>query len=181
MPIARSAIQRNSFATLAHPMLEELSRTFGVTTIATQLVQDREMVVVALCLAQLPFRLSTELGSRFPALTSATGRCVAAFADDDEAPLRRRFEQLKWDNPPEFDTWKTQIDETRRDGYGIDRGEFIGGVTIIAAPFFNAVGAVGRSLVAMGTSEKMESTGVALIAEQALRMRDHIAGYLISE
>ena len=44
------------------------------------------MVVVALSRSQIPFRLHVDVGSRFPALISATGRCVAAFSGQ---PLKR--------------------------------------------------------------------------------------------
>ncbi|MBL4721751.1 MAG: IclR family transcriptional regulator, partial [Alphaproteobacteria bacterium] len=110
----------------------------------------------------------------------ATGRCVAAFGDFDTTTLQSRFALVPWDKQPSFDTWKAQIDNTRRDGYGIDLGEFISGVTIIAAPFFNSSGAVTRSLVALGTSEKMEMTGITSIAHKMLKMRDSVSDYLMS-
>lgn len=181
LPIARSAIQRNSFATLAQPTLEELSRLFEVTALATQLVELQHMVVVALSHARMPFRLSSELGSRFPALISATGRCVAAFSNLDQARLRRSFEQLKWDNPPEFQTWLGEIAQVRETGYGLDRGNYISGVTIIAVPFLGADGGVAQSLVAVGIAEKMEAVGVPRIAQDMLRRRDQINGYLMGE
>ena len=179
LPIAHSAIKRSDFATLAQPMLVALSERFAVTTMATQLFESQEMVVVALSHAQLPFRLSTDLGSRFPALTSATGRCVAAFGDFDSAALRDRFDCAPWDNPPKFESWKAQVEMSRQDGYGVDIGEFISGVTIVAAPFFNSNGAVVRSLVALGTSEKMKSASVPNLAREMLGMRDELTDWLI--
>ena len=148
LPIARSAIQRNGFATLAQPVLVELSETFGVTAVATQLIDSQQMVVVALSHAQLPFRPSTELGIRFPGLIIATGRCVAAFNGIDEPTLHRRFERLTWDNPPPFDTWQDQVARTRRDGYGAASGAYISGMTIIAAPLFAADGSTTARPVA---------------------------------
>jgi DNA-binding IclR family transcriptional regulator len=121
------------------------------------------------------------LGSRFPALISATGRCVAAFNTFDKTTLRSRFDRLNWDNPPGFETWIAQVEQTRRDGYGVDRGEYIGGMTIIAAPLFDASGAMRRSLVAIGMSEKMESTGIPEIAHEMLRMRDDITRFLMND
>ena len=43
------------------------------------------------------------------------------------------FVEDGWDNPPDFETWSSQVEQARRDGYGVDRGQYIGGVTIIAA------------------------------------------------
>jgi DNA-binding IclR family transcriptional regulator len=181
LPIARNAIQRNGFATLVQPTLDVLSKRFDATAMATQLIETQQMVVVAQAHAPLPFRLSAELGSRLPALISATGRCVAAFGELDDKALRRGFEPSAWDNPPDFKTWKTQIDQTRRAGYGVDRGEYISGVTIVAVPFFRADGSVAQSMVAVGLSEKMETTGIATIAQEMLKMRDDLVGFLISD
>lgn len=178
LPIARNAIQRNTVATLAEPRLLALSSEFGVTAIATQLIQDRDMVVVALSMARQPFRLSTELGSKFPALTSATGRCVAAFGNADARSLRKRFQALKWDNAPDFDTWMAQVAQTRQAGYGEDRGEYIGGVTILAAPVFDQMGAVAQSLVAIGLSEQMTAVVRSDVAKALLAVRDEIVGVL---
>ena len=180
LPIARSAIQRNSFATLAQPMLNELSASFGVTAMATQLVETRQMVVVALAHAQLPFRLSAELGSRFPELISATGRCVAAFNAYDPETLRRDFERLQWDNPPAFTDWLGQVEQTRQAGYGVDRAQYIGGVTIVAAPLFNAEGLMNRGLVAVGISDRVETVGVPKIAAALLNARDRLAEMMVS-
>lgn len=179
LPIARSAIQRNGFATVIQPMLTDLSNSFGVTAIATQLVDQRQMVVLALSQARQPFRLAVDLGSRFPALISATGRCVAAFSNFDAASLRSGFDRLKWDNPVTFHDWKAQLEEIRRNGYGVDRGAYISGVTIVAVPFFDAEGAVSRSMVSIDITEKIDALGVDKIAGEMLRMRDRAAGYLI--
>ena len=89
------------------------------------------------------------------------------------------FDRLKWGNPLSFDDWKAQLDQTRRDGYGVDRGTYISGVTIIAVPFFDAEGVVSRSMVAIDITEKMDSRGVPEIAGEMLWMRDRATEYLI--
>ncbi len=180
LPIARNALQRNGFAALAQPLLDDLSQRFGVTALATQLTEPRLMVVVALSHTRLPFRLAADLGSRFPELISATGRCVAAFNGYDRPTLQSQFQTLEWDNAPDFSTWLAQVEEARRLGYGLDRGDYISGVTIIAAPLFNGDGAMTRGLVAVGISEQVEAAGTATIAEALLAGRDQLAGLLMS-
>lgn len=177
LPIARSAIHRNGFASLIEPRLTELSLGFGGTAVATQLTGGEHMVVVALSRAALPFRLQVDLGSHFPALISATGRCHAAFnlADAGEADLRERFGQLNWDDAPAFEEWMADIEETRQQGYAVDRGRYISGVTILAAPFFDRAGRMTHSIVAIGISEKIEAQGVADLGRKMLAIRDDVA------
>lgn len=179
LPIARSAIQRNSFVNLVERRLTELSLRFGVTGIATQLTDPEHMVVVALSQAPLPFRLQVDLGSRFPALISATGRCFAAFGGMSDTELKKRFAKLNWEHPPTFEDWKAEIDETRGRGFAVDRGTYIGGVTILAAPFLGQHGHMTHSLVAIGISEKVEAIGVQTIADEMLAARNEVASLLI--
>ena len=181
LPIARSAIQRNSFAGLIQPHLTALSLQFGVTAIATRLTEREHMVVVAMSQASLPFRLQVDLGSQFPALISATGRCMAAFGALDEAALREGFGRLQWDHPPSFETWMAEVRQTREDGYALDRNTYISGVSILAVPFFDNRGRMAQSLVTIGISTKIEEAGVAAIARRMLDIRDDIASMLIGE
>lgn len=181
LPIARSAIQRNGFANLVEPRLTELSLGFGGTAVATQLGDPDHMIVVALSRAPLPFRLQVDLGSRFPALISATGRCHAAFnlADMPDAELRPRFERLRWDSPPTFEQWKHEVERTRKEGFAVDRGHYIGGVTILAVPVLDRSGGMTHSIVAIGISERIEAIGTRTIASNMLRLRDGVTAQLV--
>ncbi|WP_416896423.1 MAG: IclR family transcriptional regulator [Minwuia sp.] len=177
LPIARNAIHRNGFASLIEPRLTELSVAFGGTAVATQMTDSEHMVVVALSRAPLPFRLQVDLGSRFPALISATGRCHAAFnlGDLDESALRERFGQLNWDDEPDFAEWQEDVARTRQDGFAIDRGRYIGGVTIVAVPFFDRPERMSHSIVAIGISERLEAMGVTELGRKMIAIRDQVA------
>lgn len=179
LPIARNAIQRNTFANVVERRLTELSLNFGVTGIATKLADKEHMIVVALSQAPLPFRLQVDLGSRFPALISATGRCFAAFSSVPESELKKQFSKLKWEHPPTYEEWKADIEEVRERGYAADRGTYIGGVTILAVPFFDQSGAMSHSLVAIGISEKVDAIGIDKIAQSMIEIRDDVTDLLI--
>jgi DNA-binding IclR family transcriptional regulator len=180
LAIARAAIQHNDFATLARPVLTELSTRFGVTVMATQLMTVRQMIVVAIAQTQQPFRLAADLGSRFPELISATGRCVAAFNEIEQATLRSRYDELPWDNPPGFETWLEQVRKTRCDGYGVDRANYLNGLTIVAVPVFGADARMTKGLVAVGISETIDAVGVPAIASEMMRVRDELSGLLLA-
>ncbi|WP_269584491.1 IclR family transcriptional regulator [Roseibium sp. Sym1] len=175
LPLARSALQRNSFTTLVQPHLDQLSEEFGVTGIATQLTDPVHMVVVAMSQSSMPFRLQVDLGSRFPALISATGRCFAAFNRVDDAKLRADFDELSWDHPPAYETWLAEVTSARKNGYAVDSGTYISGVTVVAVPMFDTRGQMFRSLVAIGISERIQATGADRIAEKMLAYRDEIS------
>lgn len=174
LPLARSALQKNTFSAMIQPRLSELSTRFGVTAIATQLAEPGQMVVVALSQSSLPFRLQVDLGSRFPLLISATGRLFAAFSALDEAQLKTEFSRLVWDHPPSFEDWSAEVAEARAQGYAVDRGSYISGITVVAVPIFNAQQKMIRSLVAIGISERLPDAEVVKLAGALKQMRDDI-------
>lgn len=174
LPLARSALQRNTFSTLIQPKLSQMSDKFDVTSIATQLSEPGQMVVVALSQSNTPFRLQVDLGSRFPALISATGRLFAAFNVHDEDDLKDRFDKLAWDHPPSFDHWKEEVAEARTRGYAVDQGTYISGVTVVAVPVFGANGKMTRSVVAIGISERLKDKQIPKLAKAMMAIRDDI-------
>jgi DNA-binding IclR family transcriptional regulator len=93
----------------------------------------RHMIVVALSQTQAPVRLHVDIGSRFPTLISATGRCVAAFSRHPPEEIERRFRALRWNNAPTYATWRKEVEATRRQGFSIDRGNYIAGVTMVGS------------------------------------------------
>lgn len=168
LPIARNAIQRNGFVSLVESRLTQLSLRFGVTGVATQLSDPYHMVVVALSQAPLPFRLQVDLGSRFPALISATGRCVAAFTDRPWPEIEERFRALRWHRAPTLEAWKREIAAARRHGYSIDRGDYIAGVTIVAVPVLDSRRHITHTLVAVGLGSQLDRATSIAVAHDLL-------------
>src|ERR1700740_3376623 len=99
LTLARHWLRRNRFNDLAQPLLDRISQRFDVTMRGVQIVGLDHIITVAVSQAGQNFQLSTQIGSRFPALISATGRCIAAFGEHSEAELRARFKTLRWGDP----------------------------------------------------------------------------------
>jgi DNA-binding IclR family transcriptional regulator len=120
-------------------------------------------LVVAFPQSGQNLQLSTQIGSRFPALNSATGRCIAAFGAYPETRLETKFKSLRWDDAPTYEQWQTQVKQTRSQGYAIDDGNYISGVTVIAAPVWKARAKLSHALVAIGIGSAQRS-GLASLA-----------------
>lgn len=174
LPLAKSALHRNTFSTLIQPKLSRLSLDFDVTAIATQLSEPGQMVVVALSQSEMPFRLQVDLGSRFPAMISATGRLFAAYNLPDEGERKKRFAKLVWDHAPGFDDWQQQVAEARGKGYAVDRGSYISGVTVLAVPVFGTDGRMTRSIVAIGISERLKDQDIPKLAKAMQAIRSQV-------
>jgi DNA-binding IclR family transcriptional regulator len=165
LTLARGWLRRNQFADVAQPLIDKLARDHGLTMLAVQIVGLEHIVVIATAQGGMNFQLSAQIGSRFPALISATGRCIAAFGRHPPAEVEKRFKMLRWDNPPPLTDWLEQIEQTRAQGYAVDVGNYITGVTVIAAPILKEVRGPSHALVAVGISGAVERTGVKMIGE----------------
>jgi DNA-binding IclR family transcriptional regulator len=150
LTLARHWLRRNRFNDLAQPVLERVSQAFGVTMLGVHIVGLEHIIVVAVSQSGMNIQLSTQIGSRFPALISATGRCIAAFGEHAEAELEARFHSLRWDEPPTYQAWKAQVAQTRAQGIAVDAGNYISGVTVVAAPVWKTRAKLSHALVAIG-------------------------------
>lgn len=162
LTLARHWLRRNRFNDLAQPVLERLGRTFDVTMLGAQIVGLEHIIVVAVAQSGRDFELSAQIGARFPALISATGRCVAAFGGHPEAELETRFRALRWDEPPTLEEWWAQVGQTRAQGFAVDAGNFISGVTVMAAPVWRTRAKLSHALVAIGIGASLKRAGPEL-------------------
>lgn len=166
--LARGMLRHDAFSNLAQPVLNALSERYASTAIGVEAASLDHIVVVAMSRPGQALRLQTELGSRYPALISASGRCIAAFGGHPQAEIETRFRALRWDNAPSLAQWKRDVAATRDSGYAVDDGRYIAGVTILAAPVVPR-GRVSHALVIVGVSEQLKRAGLATIGETLKR------------
>jgi DNA-binding IclR family transcriptional regulator len=157
LTLARHWLKRNRFTDVAQPVIDQIGRDFDVTVAGMHVVGLEHIIAVAASQSSSNMQVSIQIGSRFPALISVTGRCIAAFCDHSEGDLESRFKALRWDSPPSFDEWKSQVRQTRAQGFAIDNGNYIAGVTLIGAPVW--------------TRDQLSHTLVALCLGSALKRK----------
>jgi len=175
--LARSALRGHTFAAVVQPELDQLAAQYGATAIGVEANGLDHMVVVALARADSPLRVHVDIGSRFPALISATGRCIAAFGNHRWTDIRARFARLHWDEPPAFANWRSEVAAAKQAGYAVDDGQYIRGVSIVAAPVRMADGAT-NALVIVGVAEQIRRLGPATLGEELKRRAAHVTQLL---
>lgn len=178
--LARSALRQHTFPAAAQPELDELATIHGATAIAVEASGLEHMVVVALARSDSPLRVHVDIGSRFPALISATGRCIAAFGNHNWADIQARFAMLRWDVPPKLTDWRAEVHAVRTAGYAVDDGRYIRGVSIVAAPVRMPNGSI-NALVVVGVSEQMRRIGLTKIGEDLRSRATHVSRSLGGE
>ncbi len=172
--IARNMLSRSGFVLAAQGYLETIATTFDVTTVGVELDNRDHMVVAALARSKLDLSIHVNIGSHFPALISATGRCVAAQSNWDLHELERRFKKLHWQQSPEFETWLAEVDAARRDGYAIDDGNYIAGIIVVAALLIRTAGAPTRAVVAVGLAAQLDDSRQQELAQRLRNTADNL-------
>ncbi len=162
--LARSVLGSEGFAQMAQSSLDRLAATYGVTAMGVEVTATQSVVVLGLSKSTQPFRLYTDVGSHFDDLVSATGRLIAAHSGENWTQLRKRFDAVKWDKPPKFATWKSEVEMARAKGWSEDRDNFVSGLTVIAVPIFNDRGQLTYTLVVAGLSSHLPATLTQTIA-----------------
>ncbi len=178
LPLARAMLENADFPSLVRPKLDALSGHYGVTAIGVALPDLDHMVVVALARAQAPVRLHVDVGSRFPALISATGRCLAAFSDRPWSEIESRFRRLRWHKAPSHAAWRKEVDQARRQGFSIDRGNYIAGVTIVAVPVLDSGGKITHTIVAVGLGNQLDRATSLALARDMKRTAQEVSAQM---
>lgn len=181
LTLARHWLRRNQFTDLAQPVLDRIGQAFGVTMLGVHIVGLEHIIVVAISQAGHNFQLSTQIGSRFPALISATGRCIAAFGGHSEAEVEARFRKLRWDEPPPFERWKAQVNQTRTQGFAVDAGNYISGVTLVAAPVWKTRARLSHALVAIGVGSALKRAGIPALQNDLRSAAETLSNQLCGE
>jgi DNA-binding IclR family transcriptional regulator len=154
LTIARQALRQSSFGHRVQNSLESLSLKYGVTTIAVRVIGMEHIVVVATANSNQMLQLHVEVGSRFPALMSATGRCVAAFQPYPWKEIQKKFQQVRWDKPPSLAQWTKEVEEAKQNRFSVDSGNYLAGVMVVAAPVLDRRERITHAIVALGLNEQ---------------------------
>ena len=156
---------RGSISDQAQPYLDEIVRQYMVTAFAVSISEPEHYIVTAKSNSPHAIRLQVDLGSRFPALVSATGRCVAAYSNIAPRALRAQFDRLRWHRAPGFEAWQAQVADARAQGYAVDDGNYINGIYIVASPILGPEGEFRHALVALCIKDGWSAAQLQALAE----------------
>jgi DNA-binding IclR family transcriptional regulator len=157
--LARGMLRNDPFSNLAQPVLDRLAADYGTTAIGVEASGLDHIIALAIARPSQALRLQVDIGSRYPALISATGRCIAAFGDHSWKEMERRFHTLRWEDAPSLQQWRDDVQATRESGFAVDEGRYITGVTVIAAPVMPR-GRVSHAIVVVGVTEQLRRLGL---------------------
>ena len=145
-----SFLSSYSLATLAAPVLEELSAAFHESC-SLSVLEGEEIVYVARSATKRVLSVGLSIGSRLPAYCTSMGRVMLAALPDEELDghlngitLQARTPKTIVDKP----ALRTEIERVRKQRYSLVDEEFELGLRALAVPI---VTRTGRTVAAMNT------------------------------
>lgn len=166
----------------ALPELEKL-RDETKETVHLAILDDMEVVYIeklsGLCAVQV---MSSRVGGRLPAYCTGLGKVLLAYTDPHL--VRAHFERtglFPYTSATirHVDDLMAHLEEVRRQGYALDRGEHEAEVRCIAAPVFDEMGKVVAAISIAGPAGRMEPlTSRTDLIERTLRAARAISNRL---
>ena len=126
--------------------------------------------------------VSTAVGMRLDAHATGVGKAVLAWLDPDE--VRQLYRQ----HPPHAHTGRTitnvdallqELAAIRLQGYAMDEGEMIPGLTCVAAPIMNSIGRAVVAVSVSGPASRMDRARVTRLAGRVTATAAEISDYII--
>jgi DNA-binding IclR family transcriptional regulator len=157
--LAMRAMAGKELVSLVRPILAELSKATGETTVLGALAPDADVVTyLARVESDNPIRYAVTVGQRRDLYSTATGKALLAYFEPERlkqylnATPRKRHTGTTITSASELLTVLSQI---RRDGIARNNDERVVGASGMAAPIFANDGSVVAALLIAGPSERM--------------------------
>ena len=160
--LAKGALEQASYARLVRPHLDAIALKHRVTATLWQRAGDERVVLVDRADNDAAMRVHMNIGQRLPLYIAALGRCMAAHSGLSRAALKQRFAALRWEDALTFDAYWSEVEAARGNGYAIDAGHYVKGVTTVSAAVLDAGGQPVMAISAVGFSAQL--TGARLKA-----------------
>jgi len=171
MHLGFTYLARQPLVELAQPILDALRQQVGASTHLAVLEQG-ELVYLALSRTALPTGINVHVGSRMPAYASSIGRVLLANLPPDAR------EQLLGDRPipaltpkstVEPRAFRKKLEQARRDGFIFNDEEYLLGIRSVAAPVFDARGEVVAGINATALTTVFSDESIASVVIPAVK------------
>lgn len=140
--LSRAVLDRTDLSAATAPFLEELAVQPG-TCAFLALIRDAEVYVVAKREAPAGLSVTIRVGYHYPLTWGSMGKAIVAFLPEAEkekmlAESTVLFYGDPGPTPLDMAAVRSELDECRRLGYGVDLGAIQQGFTAVSAPLFGS-------------------------------------------
>ena len=137
LELTKGMTERDEMIRFIRPRLERIASSHRVTGTLWRRLDTERAVLIERADTASAVRVHMTVGQRLPLFIGALGRCFAAFSGMPREELRMQFDKLRWENPPDFETYWSDVLQTKEQGFAVDQDNFVRGITTIAAPILS--------------------------------------------
>lgn len=164
MDLARGVTALHGDISNIRPHMDRIAQDHGVTVTLWQQISNNRKVLILGAVTRNAMRIQMAVGQRLPIFIGATGRVLAAHSGLSLIEMRKRFDEIRWDQPITFEEFARQVDEARRNGWALDDGNFAAGTCSLAVPIPNDSGSTMLAVTAtMFSGQYDKSRAMAVI------------------
>ena len=163
--LAKGSLEPAAYVRFVKPHLEAIAAQNQVTATLWQRAGKDRVVLVDRADHDAAVRVHMSVGQRLPMYVAALGRCMAAYSGLTRAEIKRQFQSLRWENPPTFEQYWSDVEQARIDGYSIDEGHYVRGVTTVSVPVLDEAGRPLMAISAVGFSAQLDAARLKVLAQ----------------
>lgn len=175
LELASGVLKQGGYAGLIHPKLESIAGEYAVTVMLWQLISPSRVLLIDLAEAPVPVRVRMTVGQRLPSLIGALGRCFAAYSGLTKDRIRAMFKELRWQDPPTFDEYWADVEETRRLGYAVDIRRYNKNFITVATPIFGRDGRAELAISVIAFANDFDAKRLRQLAEDMRAATDEVS------
>jgi IclR family transcriptional regulator, KDG regulon repressor len=173
-----AAVRRLDVRNVARPVLEELALKSGETAKISVLDGDDVVFVDSINGSQI-VRAFLPLGGRAPAHSVATGKAILAMLPEDRG---LKAAAITRESAAKRAVLARELEQIRKRGYAINRGEWEDDVAALAAPIFDAQQNVVASVGIILPHNRLTGARVTLFSRLVTKAAEEISvrlGYVV--
>ena len=163
---------------LLRPNLQDLSLRHRVLIGLWKITPNDRIVLVDRVIEGNIVRVDMALGSRLPAFVGGVGRSIASTRKLSRSELKRRFDSLRWQNPPSFESYAEDVARARETGYAFDRGNLFQGLDIVSSVIVDYEGNARFGISGVSIIGQMDEKALLALAEDLRDTAARISGAL---
>lgn len=177
--IARNYFTPGGSLRVVGPLLEKFARAHELTVVIWRRA-GHHLTVVAYFDHRAPVRVHIELGARFPILSGAMGRIMAARGGFSNRELKQLFARVKWDTSIGFDDFITESEIAKQKGWAFDPGTFNPGISTISTAIEEGQESIDAVLSATMFAGQHDRKTVEVIAVELCALARLLASVRVS-
>ena len=137
-------------------------------------IRDERLVLSGVVDSDAAIRIQMTPGQRLPLGSGAMGRAIAATLELRGQQLALHVEQARWHRSPNLTSYRREVKQATAQGWAVDKGQFIGGVTTVASVVAAGPRDPRYCLAASGFVGEVQSPKIERIGAETHRIASEI-------